>query len=80
MDDVDVNSKMTREKMEELSSALLDRMMEPVKKAMSEAGMIPADVKAVELVGNAARMPFISSQLARIETELAAGRCRCRVA
>ena len=63
MDDVDVNSKMTREKMEELSSALLDRMMEPVKKAMSEAGMIPADVKAVELVGNASRMPFISSQL-----------------
>merc|ERR1719409_1004426 len=49
--------------MEELSKDLLDRMMEPVKKAMSEAGMIPADVKAVELVGNASRMPFISSQL-----------------
>ena len=63
MDDTDVSSKMTREKMEELSSDLLDRMMEPVKKAMSEAGMIPDDIKSVELVGNAARMPFISSQL-----------------
>ena len=63
MDDTDVASKMTREKMEELSSDLLDRMMEPVKKAMSEAGMIPDDIKSVELVGNAARMPFISSQL-----------------
>merc|ERR1719409_1476217 len=49
--------------MEELSKDLLERMMAPVTSAMSEAGMIPADVKAVELVGNASRMPFISSQL-----------------
>jgi molecular chaperone DnaK (HSP70) len=31
--------------------------------AMSEAGLTPADIKAVELVGNASRMPFISTQL-----------------
>ena len=54
---------MTREKMEELSKDLLERMMAPVTSAMSEAGMVPADIKAVELVGNASRMPFIPAQL-----------------
>lgn len=63
MNDIDVRSMMTREKMEELSQGLLDRMMSPVTSAMSEAGMVPADIKAVELVGNASRMPFIASQL-----------------
>ena len=63
MDEVDVKSSMTREKMEELSKDLLERMMAPVTSAMSEAGMVPADIKAVELVGNASRMPFIPAQL-----------------
>jgi heat shock protein 4 len=63
MDDQDVRSSMTRDVMEGLSQDLLERMMTPVQSAMAEAGMTPADVKAVELVGNASRMPFISAQL-----------------
>lgn len=63
MDDKDVRSSMTREKMEELTQHLLDRMMAPVISAMSESGMTPPDIKAVELVGNASRMPFIPTQL-----------------
>lgn len=63
MDDQDVRSSMTRDKMEELSQGLLDRLMTPITTAMSEAGLTPADIKAVELVGNASRMPFIATQL-----------------
>ena len=63
MDDQDVRSGMTRDVMEDLSKDLLERMMTPVQSAMAEAGMTPADVKAVELVGNASRMPFIAAQL-----------------
>jgi heat shock protein 4 len=63
MDDQDVKSSMTRDKMEELSKGLLDSIMGPVQSAMSEAGMTPPDIKAVELVGNASRMPFIPTQL-----------------
>ena len=63
MEDVDVKSSMTRDKMEELSKGLLERLMGPVIQAMSEAGLVPADISAVELVGNASRMPFISTQL-----------------
>ena len=54
---------MTREKMEELSQGLLEKLMGPVTTAMSEAGLVPDDIAAVELVGNASRMPFISAQL-----------------
>jgi heat shock protein 4 len=63
MDEVDVKSSMTREKMEELSQGLLEKLMGPVTTAMSEAGLVPDDIAAVELVGNASRMPFISAQL-----------------
>ena len=63
MDDKDVRSSMTREKMEELTKHLLEALMAPVISAMSESGMTPEDIKAVELVGNASRMPFIPTQL-----------------
>jgi len=63
MDEKDVKSSMTRDKMEELSQGLLAKLMGPVTTAMSEAGLVPADIKAVELVGNGSRMPFIPAQL-----------------
>jgi molecular chaperone DnaK (HSP70) len=46
MDDVDVQSSMTRDKMMELSAPLITKLMGPVTTAMSEAGLTPADIKA----------------------------------
>lgn len=63
MDDVDVQSMMTREKMEELAADTISKLMGPVETAVKEAGLTVDDISAVELVGNASRMPAISSRL-----------------
>jgi heat shock protein 4 len=63
MNDVDVNSMMTREKMEELAADTISKLMNPVETAVREAGLTIDDIAAVELVGNASRIPAISTKL-----------------
>jgi len=63
MDDVDVQSMMSREKMEELAADTIARLMHPIETAVKEAGLTVDDIAAVELVGNASRMPAIASRL-----------------
>ena len=42
---------LTRAKFNELTSDLVDRTMEPVRKALSDAGLQPSDLKKVLMVG-----------------------------
>lgn len=63
MDDIDVQSMMSREKMEELAADTIARLMGPIETAVKEAGLTVDDISAVELVGNASRVPAIASRL-----------------
>ena len=49
----------TRAKLEQLTEDLVQRSMEPVRKAMSDAGLRPGDISEVVLVGGMTRMPAV---------------------
>ena len=51
--------KLTRAKLEQLVGDLLERSLEPCKKAMTDAGVKPSDIDEVVLVGGQTRMPKI---------------------
>jgi len=51
--------KLTRAKLEQLVADLLERSLEPCKKAMTDAGVTAKDIDEVVLVGGQTRMPKI---------------------
>ena len=51
--------KMTRAKLEELVSDLIDRLAEPVKKALKDADLKASDINEIVLVGGMTRMPAV---------------------
>src|SRR5919106_3839604 len=51
--------KLTRAKLEQLVDDLLQRTMEPVKKAIADAGLDPKSIDEVVLVGGSTRMPKV---------------------
>jgi len=51
--------KLTRSKFEQLASSLVQRTLEPCKKALSDANMKPSDIDEVILVGGSTRIPAI---------------------
>jgi molecular chaperone DnaK len=51
--------KLTRAKLEQLVDDLLQRTMEPVKKAVADAGLDPRKIDEVVLVGGSTRMPKV---------------------
>jgi molecular chaperone DnaK len=51
--------KLTRAKLEQMVADLLDRSLEPCRKAMLDAGVKPNDIDEVVLVGGQTRMPKI---------------------
>src|SRR5918993_1154850 len=51
--------KLTRAKFEQLVDDLLERSMTPVKQALADAGLKPADIDEVVLVGGSTRIPKI---------------------
>ena len=51
--------KLTRAKLEQLVDDLLQRTMEPVKRAMVDAGLDPKKIDEVVLVGGSTRMPKV---------------------
>ncbi|WP_209329553.1 molecular chaperone DnaK [Lunatimonas salinarum] len=54
---------LTRSKFEQLSESLIKRSLEPVKKAMSDAGLSPSDIDEVILVGGSTRIPKIQEEV-----------------
>jgi molecular chaperone DnaK len=55
--------KLSRSKFEQLADKLIKRSMEPVKKAMKDAGLSPSDIDEVILVGGSTRMPVIQEEV-----------------
>ncbi len=51
---------LTRAKFNELTSDLVDSTMVPVRQAMGDAGLTPADLSKVLLVGGSTRIPAVS--------------------
>ncbi len=55
--------KLSRAKFEQLSDALIKRSMEPVAKALQDAGLSKSDIDEIILVGGSTRMPRIADEV-----------------
>jgi molecular chaperone DnaK len=55
--------KLSRAKFEQLADSLIRRSMEPVKKALSDAGLKVTDINEVILVGGSTRIPRIQEEV-----------------
>src|SRR5204862_376381 len=55
--------KLSRAKLEQLVDDLLQRTMEPVKKAVADAGLDPSKIDEVVLVGGSTRMPKVQQMV-----------------
>lgn len=51
--------KMTRAKLEELIHDLVDKTLEPCRKALADAGLKTTDIEEIILVGGMTRMPLV---------------------
>jgi molecular chaperone DnaK len=54
-----LNVKLSRAKLESLVMDLIDRTIEPCRKALKDAGFKPSDIQEVVLVGGMTRMPKV---------------------
>ena len=55
--------QLTRAKLDELTHALLERTVEPTKRALADAGLTAADIEHVVLVGGMTRMPAVQEKV-----------------
>jgi molecular chaperone DnaK len=58
--------KLTRAKLEQLVEDLLDRSLEPCKKALTDAGVTASKIDEVVLVGGQTRMPKIQEMVKKL--------------
>ena len=58
--------KLTRAKLEQMVSDLIDRSREPCEKAMKDAAVKPSEINEVVLVGGMTRMPAVQALVADI--------------
>jgi len=63
MEDMDVSSKMNREKFEELAQGLISRMAAPLHQALKDSGLTENDIDVVELVGGSTRIPSFKAAI-----------------
>jgi molecular chaperone DnaK len=54
-----LNVKLTRARFEQMVAEILDRTIEPCKKALADAGMVPSQIDEVVLVGGSTRIPKV---------------------
>ncbi len=59
-----IDLTLTREDFVDMSRHLVDKTLVPVRKALRDAGLAPADVKGVVMVGGATRMPHVQRAVA----------------
>jgi molecular chaperone DnaK len=58
-----LDMRLTRSKLNELTSDLIDRVVDPVKQAMSDAGVGKEGIQHVVLVGGMTRMPAVQEKV-----------------
>jgi molecular chaperone HscA len=56
--------KLSREEFQAMTAPLVQRCLQPVKKAMRDAKLTPADIDGVVMVGGATRMPHVQAAVA----------------
>ncbi|MBR4149974.1 MAG: molecular chaperone DnaK, partial [Firmicutes bacterium] len=61
-----LNMDITRAKFDQLTSHLVDRTIEPMRKAMADANVTTADLDKVILVGGSTRIPAVQEAVKRI--------------
>jgi molecular chaperone DnaK len=61
---IHMEEKLTRTRLEQMMSDLLERSMKPVKQALEDAKMSPKDIQEVVMVGGSTRIPKVQ-QLVR---------------
>ncbi len=60
----EVNLSLTTEVFADIAQNLVQKTMQPVRRALRDAGLAPSDVKGVVMVGGATRMPRIRRAVA----------------
>jgi molecular chaperone DnaK len=61
-----LNMKLTRAKLEALTADLIERTVDPCRNALKDAGLTPAGIHEVILVGGATRMPAVQEKVKEI--------------
>ena len=57
---------LTRSKFDELTADLVEKTMEPTRRALSDAGLNPSDIHKVLLVGGSSRIPAVQEAVKRL--------------
>jgi len=60
-----MNIRLTRAKLEQMIGDLVQRSLEPVKKALADADKTPADIHEVILVGGSTRIPLVQETVTK---------------
>src|SRR5712672_2372568 len=58
--------KLTRARFEQMVADILDRSIEPCKKALADAGLNPSQIDEVVLVGGSTRIPLVRRQVEQL--------------
>jgi len=61
-----MNMDITRAKFDQLTSGLVNRTIEPMKKAMADAGVSNSDISKVILVGGSTRIPAVQEAVKNV--------------
>ena len=61
-----LNLELTRKKFEEMTKDLVERLEGPVKQALQDAGLTPAQIDKVILVGGSTRMPMVQEMARKL--------------
>lgn len=61
-----LNLRLSRSKFEQMIEPLVERSLEPCRKAMIDAGMSAADIDEVVLVGGSTRVPIIQAAVKKL--------------
>lgn len=60
-----LNVSLSRSKLESMISDIIDRTIEPCKKAMKDAGLSASDIDEVILVGGSTRIPLVQERVTK---------------
>ncbi len=61
-----LNIKLTRARLEALVEDLIEKLVPPIEQALKDAGLTPADIDEVVLVGGMTRMPRVQEKVKEI--------------